>query len=272
MDSDYLEKTFAPEPEDDDAIPAAAPMGRSGRATALMVVVGLLFVTQVLFGVFLLTRTTETDSRLASIEQAVDGIDARVDRLDSVAGSLGGRLDGLEASGASAAPIDGTSAGLPPIPDPGNTDTAVGLTVPAFTALDRTSGGELTVGPSDTSKIILVWAHWCPYCQQELPIMQDLLSSGDLDEFPSVEFVSLTTFIDPSRPNPLDEYLEEMRFGFPVLMDPDDSLATTLGVRAVPAWVVLDAQGTVLGRFTGAIPREQVLGVFAEVERLSGEG
>ena len=69
----------------------------------------------------------------------------------------------------------------------------------------------------------------------------------------------------------LGDYLETEQWGFPVLIDSDDSIAAQLGVRAVPAWVILDADNTVLGRFTGAIPREQVLGIFAELQRLQDE-
>ncbi|NND85283.1 MAG: TlpA family protein disulfide reductase, partial [Acidimicrobiia bacterium] len=188
-------------------------------------------------------------------------------------GTLTGRLDSLEAGAVSAAPIGATTSGdaLPPIPDRGANDPALGTTLGDFSAEDWTSGSAYTLGPSETAKVVLIWAHWCPYCQQELPIVQELTEEGALDEFPDVELVSMSTFVDPSRPNPLEAYLETEQWDFPVLLDTDDSLATRLGVQAVPAWVILDSDNTVLGRFSGAIPREQVLGIFTELQRIEDE-
>jgi thiol-disulfide isomerase/thioredoxin len=269
MDTEYLESAFTPEPEP----PTPAPeQGRPGWATALIVLGVLILVGQVALGALLLDRASTLDESVAANQQALDGVDARIDRLGSVVGVMTSRLDSIEASGASQAPVVAAPSGdaLPPIPD-GGPDEAIGLTLNAFTANDWTSGSEYTVGPSGTAKIVLIWAHWCPYCQQELPIVQSLVDDAALDGFPDVELVSVSTFEDPTRPNPLGAYLEAEQWDFPVLLDSDQSLAAKLGVRAVPAWVILDADNTVLGRFTGAIPREQVLGIFAELQRLQDE-
>lgn len=270
MDTEYLESAFPPEP--DPPTPTVAP-NRPAWATALIVLGVLVLVGQIALGILVVDRTSTLSESVAANQEALDGVDARIDRLGSVVGVVASRLDAIEASGASQAPAVAAPSGdaLPPIPDSGP-DEAVGVELAAFTADDWTSGSAYTVGPSDTAKIVLIWAHWCPYCQQELPIVQQLIDESALDEFPDVELVSLSTFMDPTRPNPLEPYLEAEQWDFPVLLDPDDSLAARLGVRAVPAWVVLDADNTVLGRFTGAIPGEQVLGIFSELQRIRDEG
>ena len=168
-------------------------------------------------------------------------------------------------------PAATVSDALPPVPREG-ADPAIGTTVGEFSAEDWTSGATYTVGPSDTAKIVLIWAHWCPYCQQELPIVQGLIDDGSLEAYPSVEFVSISTFEDPTRGNPLQTYLETEQWDFPVLLDQDQSLAARLGIQSVPSWLILDEEGTVLGRFTGAIPGEQVLGIFEELQRVTDAG
>lgn len=269
MDTDYLEAAYTPEPEP----PTLAPeQGRPRWTTALIVLGVLILVGQVALGVVLVDRASTIDESVAANQQALDGVDARIDRLGSVVGVVSSRLDSIEAASASDAPVavDTSSDVLPPIPD-GGPDPALGMTLSEITADDWTSGSAFTLGPSDTSKVVLVWAHWCPYCQQELPIVQSLVDESAFDEFPDVELVSISTFEDPTRPNPLGAYLEAEQWDFPVLIDSDGSIANQLGVRAVPTWVILDADNTVLGRLTGGIPREQVLGIFAELQRIQGD-
>ncbi len=243
-------------------------------ANVLIVLAVLILGGQVVLGVMLQQQATTIDDSIAAGDVRLDGVDARIDRLTDVVAGLGLQVEQAETSlgGASEAPaLDGQAGdGLPPVPQ-GGPDPAVGLILSDFTAPDWTTGTDVTVGGSERALVILIWAHWCPYCQQELPIMQELVTTGALDDFGNVEFLSITTFIDATRPNPLEPYLTEHAFAFPVLVDDDGSIAAALGVRAVPSWLVLDDEGTVLGRFTGAIPHDQVLSVFTEVERIQSE-
>ena len=257
--------------------PVPSPAKTPRWAWALIGIGVLILAGQVFLGLLIQQRSTAIDEAVAADGQRLDGVDARIDRLGDVLGKLGLQLEEIEAASVrdsvSAAPTaTGTpTGGLPPIPQ-GGADPAIGMTLGSFTAHDWTAGADLTVASSEKAKVILVWAHWCPYCQQEMPILDGLYSSGVLDEFTAVDFLTITTFIDESRPNPLEPYLEDQAFGFPVLVDGDSSLAAALGVRAVPAWVIVGADGAVLGRFTGAIPEEQVLGIFGEVQRIQTGG
>lgn len=243
----------------------------------LLIALGVLLLSgQVILGLLVQHRSTIIDEAVAADSALLDDVDARIDRLGDLIGQVEDQLDEIEptaSGGSSQAPSisSPTSTGLPLIPRSGP-DPAVGMTLGSFAASDWRTGDDYTVEESEKAKIILVWAHWCPYCQQELPIMAGLVASGALEAFPDVEFVSVTTFVDDTRDNPLEPYLIDQQFEFPVLMDADDSLATRLGVQAVPAWVVINGSGVVLGRFTGAIPEEQVLGVFGEVQRLQTDG
>ena len=125
-----------------------------------------------------------------------------------------------------------------------------------------------TIDPTDgTKRVWLIWAHWCPYCQQELPEISTWYPEN-ADRFPNSELVTVTTSMDPSRGNPLDEYLEAEQFPFPVLVDEDSKLAAQFGTSAFPFWVVTNGDGTVLYRTAGLIGPDAVEQLFTQLEQV----
>jgi thiol-disulfide isomerase/thioredoxin len=142
-----------------------------------------------------------------------------------------------------------------------------GDTVAPITGTEWSSGEEITVDFADgTPRLVMVWAHWCPYCQQELPGLAELAATGGIPE--GVELVTITTSIDPTRGNPLDDYLAGLQPGFAVIVDGDGRLAAALRTTAFPYWVIVAGDGTVLGSATGALPEgdpKRILDQLAEL-------
>nr|MDJ0792264.1 TlpA disulfide reductase family protein [Acidimicrobiia bacterium] len=127
-------------------------------------------------------------------------------------------------------------------------------------------GTEVTIDPADGQKRIwMVWAHWCPYCQDELPA---LAASYDdyAEQYPGISIATVTTSIDPTRGNPLDAYLEANQFPFPVLVDEDSSMAAQFGVSAFPFWVVTDGDGIVLLRSAGFLDEPQLASLIESLD------
>ena len=89
------------------------------------------------------------------------------------------------------------------------------------------------------------------------------------DLYPNVELVSVTTSIDPSRPNPLEPYLDELQLPFPAIVDADLSLAGQLGASAFPFWVFTGPDGTTLLRIAGYLEVEQVAEIFSQLDGLT---
>jgi thiol-disulfide isomerase/thioredoxin len=105
--------------------------------------------------------------------------------------------------------------------------------------------------------VLLFVAHWCPHCQAEVPVVQAWLDSGRLD--PSVDLISVATGIDPARPNyPPDAWLAREHWSPPVLVDGDQAVATSYGLKAFPYWVAVDAAGKVVVRATGELTPDQL--------------
>ncbi len=212
---------------------------------------------------------TATRAALTNLQIDVQGIDDRIDTLDEQVGALAavaGRSPG------SATPSDPTSipaGSLPPFTDPQNDPAVLGeYVLGELTATEYYSSESTTISPSDgTARVWLVWAHWCPYCQQELPDLAQWWPQNAAS-FPNTDFVTVSTSADETRGNPLLPYLNESRFPFPVLMDDDLQIAAQFGTSAFPFWVVTDGDGKVVFRVAGAVGLDTVQAIFTQVEAL----
>jgi cytochrome c biogenesis protein CcmG/thiol:disulfide interchange protein DsbE len=152
--------------------------------------------------------------------------------------------------------IAGTS--LPPFGDP-TSDPAIGLTIPTVTA----SGGDIEL--DGTAKLLMFITHWCPHCQAEVPLVQSWVDAGGLP--PDVELISVSTAIDPNRPNyPPDAWLEREGWTAPVIVDETGSVSDAYGLSAYPYWVFVNADGTVAGRLTGELTTEQLDTIVASLQ------
>ncbi|HHC08742.1 MAG TPA: TlpA family protein disulfide reductase [Actinobacteria bacterium] len=239
-----------------DALDAAVvDVGRgsarhAARRRGSPLLLGLAVAVVALLGMqlYLALRLGETNDELRRLRTEVAALDAAV--------------DAVAAAGASRADVSSSSDGLPPLPE-GGPDPAVGARLGPIAGPEYYTDAELRIDPADgVRRVWLVWAHWCPFCQKELPELDGWYPTADLE---GMELVSITTSIDPSRGNPLEPYLDDLALPFPVVVDEDLSLARRLGVTAFPFWVVTDGDGTVLFRTAGYLPADQVERLFARL-------
>jgi thiol-disulfide isomerase/thioredoxin len=98
------------------------------------------------------------------------------------------------------------------------------------------------LGPKDfPGQVVVVdfWATWCGPChlQAEIlePIYQDLKGRG-------VQFLAANVGEEPET---VKSFLKTKPFPYPVLLDPKDSVASNLGVYALPTLLVVDTKGRV---------------------------
>lgn len=99
--------------------------------------------------------------------------------------------------------------------------------------------------------VINFWASWCPYCVQEMPDYQQLVSEyGDRVSF---AFVDQT---DGSRETVETARMWLSQNGFddlPVYYDTALDASSAFGASSLPTSVVVSADGSILGAFSGAI-------------------
>lgn len=176
--------------------------------------------------------------------------------------AAGGGGDG---DGATAAPdaVTAVGASLPALPDAGP-DGAVGMEAPILRGADF-DGTPVTIEATGSPLLITVFAHWCPHCQRELPVIVDHLAAGGLA---GVQVVGVSTAVDASRGNfPPDEWFAREGFDRPVLVDTADQRAgAALGVKGFPTWILVNGDGTVAARTSGELTAAQMEAFVAQAE------
>lgn len=264
------------EPINDDTTPTDPPMrGRSWSTRLLALIVVLLGIVIALQFVQL-QRSSDLEREVVALEADVTDLKPLrrdVDIISEQIATLDDHVATAVETASSSAVISTpqTSNGSLPHFESTNNDPAVvaGMVLPEIAGPEYYTGNTVSYESGDgQARVWMIWAHWCPYCQSELPDL-DSWWPENASRFPNVELVTVTTAIDETRGNPLEEYLDESDFSFPVLVDDTGEVASRFGTSAFPFWVVTDANGTVVFRMAGALGAENVDQIFAELETMS---
>ncbi|MEC7884732.1 MAG: TlpA disulfide reductase family protein [Chloroflexota bacterium] len=149
---------------------------------------------------------------------------------------------------------------LPAIQD--RFDPAVGLEVPIITGVDL-YGSPISVRSEGQTTIIIVLAHWCPHCRNEVRELASYFIENPVPE--GIRILSLATSIDSSRANyPPHEWFANEGWPIPVIVDNSNSdIARAIGVSSFPFYVVIDSTGNVSLRIAGRIGVERLERLFA---------
>ena len=136
----------------------------------------------------------------------------------------------------------------------GSADPAIGVTAPTVTG-ETLDGEQLTIGPGENAKIVVMLAHWCSHCQAEVPIIQDWVESGGLPE--NVDIYGTTVLTNRLRDGdtwPPSEWLESEGWTIPTIKDDQaGSIVQAYGLQGTPTYVVLGPDNEYLGRLSGEI-------------------
>ncbi|MBI4990279.1 MAG: redoxin domain-containing protein [Rhodocyclales bacterium] len=87
--------------------------------------------------------------------------------------------------------------------------------------------------------LLYVWSSWCPICSAEEGTIAALAEDWPV----------LTLAMQSGDPDTVAKFMRERGLAYPALVDTQGELAWRLGVRATPAWFVVDRSGTI--RFSG---------------------
>lgn len=190
-----------------------------------------------------------------SSDEATDGATGTDDRLPAL---LRPEVRPIEIEGD---PLPAFSADAP--------DAAIGVRPPLLVGED-TTGRVHTVSPDIEGSVLLVFlAHWCPACNQEVPVLVDLAEAGMIAE--DLKVYAVVTAMDPSRPNfPPSRWLTDLNWPYEVIMDEPDLdrsqwiAAEAFGLTSFP-YLVAIKDGVVVDRWSGASPPAELAARIAAV-------
>ncbi|TXB70103.1 TlpA family protein disulfide reductase [Paracoccus aurantiacus] len=98
-----------------------------------------------------------------------------------------------------------------------------------------------------TALLVNFWATWCAPCREEMPALNSLQK-----EFGGEGFEVLTIAAGRNPPRAIEKFLKEAEIdALPVLLDPRQKLAREFGVLALPATILIDADGKEVARLMG---------------------
>lgn len=248
---------------------------RTRWAMGITVMAGVLALALITTQILTLNSLNETKAEIGAMQEQIGFVGDEINGLAKEISDVGTNVeelalaDALNSDNSSSLepPSQTAPAGYLPRFDRDAPDQALGMTLGSIDGMDGYSEELVSIDPADgTRRIWMVWAHWCPYCQQELPILSEWYPTV-ADQY-EAELVTVSTNIDPSRENPLDEYLAESQFPFPVVVDTTNDAAVKMGVSAFPFWVITDGDGVVLLRAPGLLDVPQMENLFTQLETL----
>lgn len=140
---------------------------------------------------------------------------------------------------------------LAPLTSGATADPAAGSQVPTVVGADF-DGNPVSIEDNGKAKMIIFLAHWCPNCQAEVPEVTRWLEENSLPD--NVEIISVATSINRARDNfPPSAWLEGEDWPVPVVLDSAGSeVGVAYGVSAFPLWAMVDSEGKLITRITGA--------------------
>ena len=134
----------------------------------------------------------------------------------------------------------------------------VGNLAPAF-QLNNLEGTSVALsGLRGKPVLINFWATWCPHCQAERPLIQQIS-----DEWQTKGVVLLTIDIIGSRPTEtpanLADFMQKNSYTFPVLLDINREVTKSYGIKFTPTYFLIDKDGIIREIRTGPYPSKAVL-------------
>ena len=145
---------------------------------------------------------------------------------------------------------------LPTYAGQNDDNVSVGLAAPIFSGPNENSE-IISLEKNGNAKALLFLAHWCGFCQDEVPSVQEWIDTIGVPD--GVDIIAVATSIDRSRGNyPPQEWLERERWSETQIYDLDKEISDAYGLTSFPYWVFLDSDLNVKARRTGNLPQDAV--------------
>jgi cytochrome c biogenesis protein CcmG, thiol:disulfide interchange protein DsbE len=163
------------------------------------------------------------------------------------------------------------AAAKTPAPAPGRDVAAVpgiGSAMPEYSTKGLDGSTFSTKGEKGNVVLLNMWATWCGPCRAEIPVLQGLHGKYSAQGF-KVVGVSLD---DSSAQADVRKFVLDHKMTYPVVLDPDSTLANMFQATVIPTSVLVDRQGKIVWQQIGALPENDTKLVAAIERALAAKG
>lgn len=112
--------------------------------------------------------------------------------------------------------------------------------------------------------VLNFWASWCPPCRAEMPMLARL---QDDPRFDGVIFYAVNAVRSEKHPDDALDWLESNGIDLPLMYDTSGEAMSLYQISGLPTTMVLDSEGLVVERKTGAVSRSWLIGAIRKAGR-----
>ncbi|MTV27599.1 TlpA family protein disulfide reductase [Nitriliruptoraceae bacterium ZYF776] len=145
--------------------------------------------------------------------------------------------------------------------DPGLVDSPlIGREAPDVTLPYLEREGEVALRDLRGEVVVVnFWASWCVPCREEHPA---LVAAAERYEDDGVRFLGV---LYQDQREPASTFLDELGRGYDYLEDPNSATAIEFGVFGLPETYVIDRDGRIAAKITGATTFDRLAGTIDDV-------
>lgn len=148
-------------------------------------------------------------------------------------------------------PAATASAPAQPAEEPPGAGTDVGAAMPAYSArlLD---GGDFDVAKERGNVVLLnIWATWCGPCVFEIPELEAMHR-----KYGPRGFKVVGVSVDEEGPDVVREFAKKQEITYPLVHDPEGTLAALFEVSVLPTSALVDRKGKIVWKQYGMITED----------------
>ena len=117
----------------------------------------------------------------------------------------------------------------------------IGEAMPNVTIMTADSKEKTSADFKGKKTVYVAWASWCPDCQQELPILNELRQTYQ----DSIEFVPVNLLVKGETPEKGQSYLKDNQLEFNYYSDKEKNFQQTMEIHNIPTMIFVDQDGKI---------------------------
>ncbi|MED3624896.1 thiol-disulfide oxidoreductase ResA [Neobacillus thermocopriae] len=128
----------------------------------------------------------------------------------------------------------------------------VGDQAPDFVLIDMDGNKHQLSDYRGQGVFLNFWGTWCPPCKKEMPYI-----NNQYNQFKDQGVQVLSVDIQESE-LVVNQFVEQYKLDFPIMIDKDKEVMTAYGVDLLPATFLIDKNGKVVKYHTGELTEDKV--------------